>query len=203
MFDECIPHRPINKQAPIGTTGKARELLDEAIRMWTEISPVCTVDADKGDEWNTYFVWRGHRLALLTLGVEEVMATYKVEVDPASIRLKGVSMLNEDAGQKKFGAFCGKISCLESMLREWPTVVPDSVGNFRLLYGKGEYGRVEVDSTEMKYARVVSYSDTAKKGKWQYGDLDSMIKYTGKITRQIDAKDEKSIGRELASLMEL
>ena len=195
--------KPVNKQAPKGATDKAKEILARAHEMWREISPVCTVDVPKDDEWNTYLMWRGNKMAMLTLGVNEVAITYKMEINPPTIRLSGVSMLDEEAGQKKYGKFCGEVAYVENIIRTWPTVMSDTVGNLRLMVDKGEYGRIEFCSTEVKYARITQYSDKEKHGRWGYVDSREMLKYTLKITGQIDSIDDRNLEKELDSLMEL
>lgn len=189
--------------APEGTTEGAAAICQHAIKMWKEISPVCTVDVPDGDEWNHYLLWRGNKMAMLTQGVKEVAITYQREVNPPTIRLNGVSMLHEKAGQEKFGKFCGEIAYVENMIRVWPTVLADSVGNLRLMVDKGEYGRVEVNSEEVKYARVTKYSDKEKTGKWEYVDSRTMMAYTLSITGQIEKIDDNKLAKELDSLLEL
>lgn len=195
--------RKPDDKAPTGTTDVAVEMLVHAKKMWTDISPVCTTETTPGDEWNTYLMWRGFKMAMLTQGVKEVAVTYRREVNPPTLRLSGVSMLDDEYGQETYGKFCGEVAYVEAMLRQWPTVLPDAAGNFRLMVDKGEYGRVEVGNDEIKYARVTSYSDKEKRGRWGYVDSREMMAFTLKITGQIDTKDEKGSERELDSLMEL
>ena len=192
-----------NKQAPKGTTDEAKEILKHAQKMWKDISPVCTIEVPKGDEWNSYLMWRGNKMAMLTQGVKEVAITYQRDINPPTIRLSGVSMLNEKAGQEKYGKFCGEVAYVENIIRTWPTVLSDAVGNLRLMVDKGEYGRIEFGSTEVKYARIMQYSDKEKHGQWGYVDSREMLKYTLKITGQIENIDDKKLTKELDSLMEL
>lgn len=202
-WNDKKPAKTVNEQAPKGTTDTAREMLKNAIDMWCELSPVCTTESTEGDEWNVYLAWRSYRMAMLTLGVDSVAVTYRRQVNPQTFRASGVDMLDTESGQTKYGKFCGEISLLEAMLRHWPTVLPDAAGNFRLMVDKGEYGRVEVLDREIKYARVTSYNDKEKRGRWGYVDLREMMAFSEKITGQIDEKDEKKVSRELDSLMEL
>lgn len=190
-------------KAPQGTTDTAREVLEHARQMWKDISPVCTVDIPEDDEWNSYLKWRGNKMAMLTLGVKEVAITYQREINPPTIRLSGVDMLEQEDGQKKFGRFCGEVAYVENIIRTWPTVSVDSVGNLRLMVDRGEYGRIEFGSTEVKYARITQYSDKEKHGRWGYVDSREMMKYTLKITGQIETIDGRKLDRELDSLMEL
>lgn len=193
----------VNEQAPKGTTDEAAGILKHAQKMWKEISPVCTVELPNDDMWNSYLLWRGHKMAMLTQGVNEVAIVYKKEINPPTIRLSGVSMLNEESGQKKFGKFCGEVAFVENIIRAWPTVLNDAVGNIRLMVDKGEYGRIEITSGEVKYNRIIQYSDKEKRGRWGYVDSRELMQYTLKITGQIDKIDEKKLDKELDSLMEL
>ena len=187
-----------------GTTTTGNPVLEEAIRMWKSISPVCTVRQMKGDEWNHELLWRGKKLGLLTAGDDAAAFTCSVQVDPDSCYISGVNMLGDDyTGGADYGRFVGKVSVLESMVRQWPTVMPDSVGNLRLMVGKGEYGSVEFTTLELRYRRVSKYDDKARKGRWVYGDLDSMLKFTESITSQIETLDGKKVDAELNSLMSL
>lgn len=198
-----INKKKVDDKAPQGTTDEAREILKHAQQMWKDISPVCTIEVPQGDEWNSYLMWRGNKMAMLTQGVKEVAVTYQLEINPPTIRLSGVSMLDEKAGQEKFGKFCGEVAYVENIIRTWPTVLLDAAGNIRLMVDKGEYGRIEFTSTEVKYARITQYSDKEKRGRWGYVDSREMMKYTLKITGQIDNIDDKKLGKELDSLMEL
>lgn len=191
------------KREPKGSTDGARKILDDALKMWRDISPVCTAEVPEGDEWNTVLMWRGFSMATLTLGVKEVAITYNREINPPTIRLTGVSMLDEERGQQKYGKFCGEVAYLELLVRTWPTVLTDSAGNLRLMVDKGEYGRIEVTTSEIKYCKVVKYSDRTRSGTWAYTDLRNLMKYTLSITGQIDQIDDRKTGRELDSLMEL
>jgi len=194
--------KPVQK-APEGTTRDASEIVKHAHNMWKEISPVCTVEVSPGDEWNSYLMWRGNKMAMLTQGVNEVAVTYQKEINPPTIRLCGISMLNEEPGQKKFGKFCGEVAYVESIIRAWPTTLSDAAGNIRLMVDKGEYGRIEIGTTEVKYERITEYSDKEKRGRWGYVDSRELMQYTLKITGQIDRNDEKKLAMELDSLMKL
>ena len=198
-----VQQRPVSHIAA-GSTDKTMEVLNRALEMWKEVSSNCTASkVDEGDKYNTILKWRGHQMAMLTLGVDEVAVTYSREVNPPTIRLGGVSMLTEKQGREKYGRFCAEISYLESMINKWPTVLPDAYGNIRLLYGKGEYGRVEVTPEEVKYRHITGYSDTSKKGNQALTDLRRMMAYTLSIVGQIDKHEQQDLDGELNSLMEL
>lgn len=184
---------------------EGKKLLASAINLWCNISPVCTVEAAKGDEWNTYLNWRGHRMGMLTRGDNMVAFTCSTQVDMSKHYYSGVNVIEEgsDKGSKVYGSYVGLVTLLEAMVRKWPTVTPDAAGNLRLLIGKGEYGLVEITRGELKYYKVESYDDKAKRGKWRLCDLNVMVAYTDSITGQIDEKDEQKLKKELDSLMEL
>ena len=186
-----------------GTTTTDNPVLDEAIGMWTSISPVCTVRRMDGDEWNHELLWRGRKLGLLTAGDRSVVFTCSCQPDPEGGYVSGVNVLGiGGTGDRNYGGFVGKVSALESMVRQWPTVLPDAMGNLRLMVGNGEYGLVEFTMFGLKYRRVTRY-DKEKGGRWVYGDLDSMLRFTGSITGQIETIDGRKVAEELDSLMSL
>ena len=63
-----VQQRPVSHIAA-GSTDKTMDVLNRALEMWKEVSSNCTASkVDEGDKYNTILKWRGHQMAMLTLG---------------------------------------------------------------------------------------------------------------------------------------
>ena len=187
---------------PTGSpSDKDRKELGEVLEMWTSISPVCTVSTERHDQWNHDLLWRGHNFGLITQGMGMIGFTSKVCLgrDPYANKPVSISEMPE-----VYGGFCGYVSRMEAMVRQWPEVLLDAVGNIRLLYGKGEYGLIEFAINEVKFRKVKSVNKyNPRLSTWEYADLEVMERYTQSIVSQIDEKDDRKIEDEIRSLLTL
>lgn len=187
-----------------GTTTTDNDTLKEVFGMWTGISPVFTVEQLPDDKWNYNLMWRGHKMGLVTEGIDGMVAfTCTRQVDPRKFRVNNVLTIGDSyAGSRDFCTYVGKMAMLEGLVRQWPTVLPDAAGNLRLLIGEAEYGLIDIASTELKYRQVTS-TDGKGHGTWGYTDLESLAAYTNRITKGVDTIDERKVEKELDSLLEL
>lgn len=179
------------------------KLVERACSLWRSVSPVCTVTSY--DKWNMMLKWRGVDLALLTKGSETVMVSVRRAID-GPMQSHGIIIIKDDEtseGKNRFARFVNEVTYLETVMRMWPDMSTDSAGNFLLKVGNGEYGKVEVTVSDLRYAIITSYDDRRKTGKWGYVDLKKLMAYTMSITQQIDKKVEKDTREDLDSLLEL
>lgn len=185
---------------PTTTTTDSSSLAD-ALNMWTSISPVCTVSCDMHDEWNHDILWRGHIFGLITQGSGMIGFTSKVCLGRDPYACIPVSIAEHP---EVYGGFCGYVSRMEAMVRQWPDVLLDAAGNIRLLYGKGEYALIEFSINEVKFRKVKSVNKyNPRLSTWEYTDLEVMERYTESIVSQIDEKDDQKLADEIRELLTL
>jgi len=186
------------------TTELSDDLLKRAKEMWGEVSNNCVVEQIEGDEWNYRLKWRDMEVALLTQMENDVAVTFKVDINPATLRLNdAIIQLSEDRGKEKFGKFCGEVSFSESTLRLWPSVKRDEGGNYICGDGKGEYARVLCTMSEIKYTIITQYKPGTKDGRWQYVDSRKFSEYTHTILNLFKRNEDNREKRSLDALMEL
>lgn len=196
-----------NKKKPYdsgNSTKNSDELLGHAMKMWKEIAGTCTVEQLPDDRWNYWLMWRDIKMALLTQMEDDVAVSFKVEINPTTLRLHdAIIQLSTDSGKEKFGKFCGEVSYTESIMRLWPSVKRDTGGNYICGDGKGEYARVMVSLTDIKYNIITQYTPGTKDGRWQSVDSRRFCAYTHSILNLFRTNEDKKQKQRMDHLMEL